>query len=230
MSRLFYAAASPSGHDFESTELIYRPGEMLDALDADSPLHASAIAGEVLGLCGVEWPMRLFAVEGTPYEECDLSGHFHFEQLRVVEELPAHAVFGPQGEAVIGLIERAAQLSAAELESFAEDDAVVDVRTISERMASMAIMAHEADLSAAHSQARRLATDAVRFAGNLTGVRSLSAQLAAADCVAALVICRQLPRPLFRMCSGAWMCHTTRSGAESYMPTLSCIQSVTIGG
>ncbi len=74
-------------------------------------LHVADAAAETL--IG-SWPCRLFRVEPIG-DVIARSGHkFGFGGLRVVEELPSWQVFGPNGEAVVALIERAGRLTAEE--------------------------------------------------------------------------------------------------------------------
>ncbi len=71
-------------------------------------LHVSDVAAETL--LGGSWPCRLFEVEGR--ELLGQQGHkFGFAALRVIRELPAWQALGPNGEAVVMLIEQAQWLN-----------------------------------------------------------------------------------------------------------------------
>ena len=77
-------------------------------------LHVSDEPAETL--IGCSWPCRLFEVEivggvlATDGHKRGVAG------LRIVRELPAHMAFGPMGEHVAALIERAVHLTSGEVE------------------------------------------------------------------------------------------------------------------
>jgi hypothetical protein len=91
------------------TRLDGQPGSKL--CDA-GVLHASTEPGEAL--VGGSWPCRLFAVEPRgPLVVDDAHPHkVGCGAWKVVEELPAWQALGPNGEAVVALIDRAGRLAA----------------------------------------------------------------------------------------------------------------------
>ena len=118
MSKVFYKAVRCDGTDFYTGEVRYELGKRIRPLPHNGErqicgpglLHAATVPTETL--VGGSWPCRLFRVEGKPVAGLD-DRHPHkagFRQLTVVEELPAHGVFGPQGEEVVAIIDRASRL------------------------------------------------------------------------------------------------------------------------
>ena len=129
--RTFYKATRPDGTDFYSGTVRYEVGKRVRPRDrvprerarlcGPGMLHSATVPTETL-VGGSSWPCRLFVVEGNPVAGLD-ERHPHkagFRELRVVEELPAWQVFGPQGEDVVALIERAGRLTADEMQRFAQ--------------------------------------------------------------------------------------------------------------
>jgi hypothetical protein len=108
---IFYKAVRPDGKDFYSGTVDYAAicgtGEQLPELPGGpccSPdvYHASTSKADTL--IGGSWPCRLFEVDGEPVsEEKNKRG---FCTLTVVRELPAWEALGPNGEAVVCLIEK----------------------------------------------------------------------------------------------------------------------------
>ena len=121
----YYKAVRPDGTDFHSGAINYAAalggGPIALPRVADprcctpDVLHASDVATETL--VGGSWPCRLFLVEGEPVAQ---KGHkWGFFSLTVVEEIDARLALGPNADAVIGLIDRAANLTVAEAEKLA---------------------------------------------------------------------------------------------------------------
>ena len=121
---LFFKATRPDGTDFYTGTVDYgaalASGDTirLDSDETELPgpgwLHLATVPTECDGMT---WPCRLFEVEpvgefhrgeGHPYK-------IGCREVRVLRELPAHEAFGPQGEQVAALIERARCLTAAEI-------------------------------------------------------------------------------------------------------------------
>ena len=78
-------------------------------------LHLATVPTECVGM---SWPCRLFEVEPVGDVFMD-NAHPHkigARSVRVLREIEAHRVFGPQGEQVAALIECCRTLSAAELD------------------------------------------------------------------------------------------------------------------
>ena len=120
----YYKATRPDGTDFYTGTIDYgaalASGDTirLDSDETEFPgpgwLHLATVPTECDGMT---WPCRLFEVEpvgefhrgeGHPYK-------IGCREVRVLRELPAHEAFGPQGEQVAALIERARCLTAAEI-------------------------------------------------------------------------------------------------------------------
>ena len=124
----YYKATRPDGTDFHtglvdyagalaSGEPVTHPGGVRSATgDAATYLSVSTTSSDCTGF---RWPCRLFAVEPvdpwTPHAT-DLPNKRACLSLRVVEELPAWQVFGPNGERVVAVIDRASRLTADEIE------------------------------------------------------------------------------------------------------------------
>lgn len=133
----FYKATRPDGTSFYDSTTKWEVGQTIEVPKVKNPscctgnvLHASDAPAETL--IGGSWPCRLFKVEG---ESVAQEEHKHgFFKLTVVEELPADMALGPNGEEVAALIERAATLTADELDKldaarFAARDAALALVT-----------------------------------------------------------------------------------------------------
>ena len=152
----YYKATRLDGTDFRTGTVHYRVGERTThptstkrtKNDPSTYLSVSTVPTDCTGF---SWPCRLFAVEGVgkPMLAENLPNKRCFLAVDVIEELPAHMVFGPQGEQVVALIERAGQLTADE----------------ARRMA--------AAWAAARAAARDAARDAARAAAGALVVRDL---------------------------------------------------------
>jgi hypothetical protein len=118
----YYKATRPDGTDFHTGTVDYGA-----ALASSEPITHPAphdrdasgylsVATVPTDCTGMSWPCRLFAVEADDVREVDdLPNKRAVSSLRVVEELPAWQVFGPNGEAVVAVIDRARTLTADEL-------------------------------------------------------------------------------------------------------------------
>jgi len=125
----YYKAVRPNGRDFYTNTVQWAPekvkarkgrtvthpdtGDMND--DATTYLSVSTVPTDCTGMA---WPCRLLVVEAvgdviTPHADT-LPNKRGAKAFRVVEERPTHEVFGPQGEHVTALIERAGTLTADE--------------------------------------------------------------------------------------------------------------------
>ena len=104
----YYKATRMDGTDFRtgtinyadalvSGEVIRHPATLVEG-DASTYLSVSVDPAQCIGM---EWPCRLFLVENAG-PEAITSARFSFKRclsaLRVVEEVPAEAVFGPDGQ------------------------------------------------------------------------------------------------------------------------------------
>jgi len=121
---LFFKATRPDGTDFYTGTVDYgaalASGDTirLDSDETEFPgpgwLHLATVPTECDGMT---WPCRLFEVEpvGDVHHDEDHPHKIGCREVRVLRELPAHEAFGPQGEQVAALIERARCLTAAEI-------------------------------------------------------------------------------------------------------------------
>ncbi len=111
-----FKATRPDGTSFHDSTTTWRVGRITrvpqplgTALCGPGILHFSDAPGETL--VGGLWPCRLFEVEVRGAVVAS-EGHKHGAHgLKVVRELPAWQALGPNGEAVVALIERAKTLT-----------------------------------------------------------------------------------------------------------------------
>ena len=122
---IFFKSTRLDGTDFYSGQVDYASalasGEPLPELSGDVEFpgggwyHLATVPTECVGM---SWPCRLFEVEPVG-DVCMDTAHPHkigARSVRVLREIEAHRVFGPQGEQVAALIECCRTLSAAELD------------------------------------------------------------------------------------------------------------------
>ena len=186
----FYKATRPDGTDFHtglvdygaalaSGEPVTHPGDVRSATgDAATYLSVSTSAADCTGF---QWPCRLFAVEPvdpwTPHAT-DLPNKRACLSLRVVEELPAWQVFGPNGERVAAIVDRASRLTADEVDRLdAAWDAARDAAGAAARAAARAAAwaaAWDAALAAAWDAARDAARDAAWAAARAAARASIA--------------------------------------------------------
>jgi len=77
-------------------------------------LHASPSAAEAVSF-NARWPWRILTVTGKPFLHDDgPPAKAGFRQLVVVDEVPRHSAFGPQGELVERIVVRCESLTAQE--------------------------------------------------------------------------------------------------------------------
>ena len=124
----YFKAVRPDAMSFHDSATRWEVGEVTSLpkgtrrgpkLCGPNVLHAATVPAE--SLVGGSWPCRLFAVEPKGKLLTDPS-HPHKVGCRawqVVEELPAAQAFGPNGEAVVSLIERCKKLTADEVKRLA---------------------------------------------------------------------------------------------------------------
>lgn len=125
---VYYKATRPDGRDFYTGTVDYAAalasGEPLPELRGGAAFpgggwyHLATVPTECVGM---SWPCRLFEVEPVGDMMMD-NAHPHkigARSVRVLREIEAHRVFGPQGEQVVTLIERCLTLSAAEVDRLA---------------------------------------------------------------------------------------------------------------
>ena len=127
MSARYFKAVRPDGRSFNDPTFTWatEPGGVTThpAFDRDGGASGYLSVATVATDCtGFQWPCRLLVVE--PYKwgvftpNADrLPNKRAGRAFRTVGERPAHEVFGPQGEQVAALIERAGRLTRDEAKS-----------------------------------------------------------------------------------------------------------------
>ena len=126
----YYKATREDGTDFNTGTIDYaaalgtdvpvtHPGGGTSLTDAADYLSVSTSPSDCTRF---RWPCRLFVVEPvdpwTPHAS-DLPNKRACRSLLVIEERPAHEAFGPNGEAVVAVIDRASRLTLGEVERLA---------------------------------------------------------------------------------------------------------------
>lgn len=119
MGITYYKAVQPNGTDFHTGRIDYlAEGEITHpapsakgTTDAAGYLSVSIVATDCTGS---SWPARLLEVEAVgavwaPHS--DLPNKRAVKALRVVRELDAHLLLGPQGREIAALVERAKTLT-----------------------------------------------------------------------------------------------------------------------
>lgn len=131
---VLYKATNPKGRDFHTDTLDYAAalasGEVLMHPDSKKIVpnrphtYLSVSVEPAETLIGGRWPARLFRVEAVGEVVGGLEASRYKRAVlgvRVVEELPAWMVLGPNGEDVVALIERARTLTADEIKRMSVD-------------------------------------------------------------------------------------------------------------
>jgi len=184
----YYKATRPDGTDYYTGTVDYgaalASGDTirLDSDETEFPgpgwLHLATVPTECDGMT---WPCRLFEVEpvGDVHHDEDHPHKIGCREVRVLRELPAHEAFGPQGEQVAALIERARCLTAAEIKRL------------------------HAAWDAARGAARGAAWDAAR--GAAWDAAWAAAGDAAWEAARALVVADLITEQQFRTLAGPWI-------------------------
>ena len=126
----YYKATHPDGLDFRTGTINYGAalvsGEVVrhpisTAMVPNDAGTYLSVSTEPADCTGLTWPCRLLRVEpvGDVLDRLDYPHKIACLALRVVEELPAWQVLGPNGQAVVALIERASQITSNEAERLA---------------------------------------------------------------------------------------------------------------
>lgn len=124
----YYKATRPNGTDFWGGTIDYgaalETGAVLEhpeKFECNNPATYFSVSIAPTDCTGMRWPCRLFRVEpvGRAWRNDVLPSKRCCSRLRVVEELPAHEAFGPQGREVAALIERAGRLTKKEAKELA---------------------------------------------------------------------------------------------------------------
>lgn len=167
----FYKAVRMDGTSFIDARTPWQvgritriDGERRSHLCARGILHASDALGETLG--SGTWPCRLFVVE--PRSHLVVRNHHIVgaHAWKVVAELPAWQVFGPQGEQVAAVIERSITLTADEAQRLGTARGVSKPGTIKMAWSTGRTAAKVAARTGAWDAAWRSAWDAGRGAAN----------------------------------------------------------------
>ena len=164
----FYKATRPDGTDFYTGTIDYAAAVGRELAIAHTGFDRTQGASGYLSVAtittactGMRWPCRLFEVApiGRAYET-DLSHKRAVRGVLVVRELDAHEVFGPQGQAVVAIIDRASTVTVAQARQLAAArDAAWDAA-----WAAAWDAARDAAWAAAWDAARDAAWDAARDA------------------------------------------------------------------
>src|SRR5690606_17648909 len=109
----YYKATRLDGTDFYTGTIKYEVGFRVSHPTSkrrvkDDPSTYLSVSTTAIDSTGFEWQCRLFLVKGVgrAMTATDLPNKRAFLAVDVIEELPAHMVFGTQGEHVVALIER----------------------------------------------------------------------------------------------------------------------------
>jgi hypothetical protein len=190
----YYKATRPDGTDFYTGTIKYEVGKRTTHPTSkrrtkDDPSTYLSVSTTATDCTGFEWPCRLFRVRGVgkAMTATDLPNKRAFLAVDVVEELPAHMVFGPQGEQVVALIERAARLTSDEAKqlSLARDGALVVARDTAKGTARST--ARSAARTGARDAATRGVTVDMPWAGGWFAARNAAIEVAMALVVRDLI-------------------------------------------
>ena len=139
MSEVYYKAVRPDGASFHGPTFRWLPegwksGNPIPTdwvvrhpnpgAEKGSGAHASrylSVATVPTDCTGFRWPCVLLEVEAVDQAYLD-DQYPHKRRIcaaRVIRELPAHEVFGPQGAEVVAILDRAAKLTAEEVQNLA---------------------------------------------------------------------------------------------------------------
>jgi len=172
--RRFYKVVTPDLASFHDPTFVYeigktkRPGtakrDWYQIQTADV-LHASATAPGAARWG--DWPYRLVAAEGNPV--CEEDGKYGFRQLKIVEELDVALCFGPNGHAVVDVLETLGAATPGQMQQLAASMAAA--------WDAAWAAAWDAAWAAAWAAARDASGDASRDASGDTSMAALVADL-----------------------------------------------------
>ena len=216
MSETYYKAVRPDGASFHDPDFRWLPEgwESGDPIPEDWVVehpnpgkrigkNSGVWADEYLSIAtvptdctGFEWPCVLLGAEAVG-RACQDNRHPNKRRVRaarVLRELPAHEVFGPQGAEVVAILDRAAKLTTEEVENLA---AAWDAA----RGAARNDARH-----AARDDARHAARDAAQVAARGTGRHAAwdAAWGAAHDAALATLARDLIPTEHHDLLIGAW--------------------------
>ena len=125
--RVFYKAVRPNGKDFHTgtvdygkaakskSKTITHPAARSGSTSADKYFSVATVATDCTGF---SWPARLFEVEaiGEPWtpHAGNMPNKRAVSGMKILRELPAWQVFGPEGELIVAIITRFNALTDAE--------------------------------------------------------------------------------------------------------------------
>jgi hypothetical protein len=201
--QVFYKATRPDGTDFYSGTILYKVGRRVRPAKYVGPrkicgpglLHASTIPA--MSLVGGSWPCRLFEVTGRPVAGLNSKYPYKagFLQLRVEQEIPSHLSLGPNGEAVIRLLDRAKILETEEIYRLTAASYAAGGK------------ARRAAWDAARRASRRAAWNAASYAARNAASYAArnAASYAVRDAAWALVVRDLLPEKHFTTLTHVWV-------------------------
>ena len=184
-----YAAALASG------EVVRHPAKRVK----DQPSTYLSVSVAPADCTGFSWPCRLFRVKpvGRTLRATNLPNKRACSALRVIEELPAHMAFGPNGEAVVALIERTKRLTPDEGRSLAAAWAAAWDAAVVATWDAAAAAARDRRRAAARRRRRRSPPSPP---GTPPGRRRAAAWAAAG----ALIVRDRIPPEQFDVLYGPW--------------------------
>ena len=202
----YYKATRPDGTDFHTGKIDYGAalltGEPITHPSFDRKAGAESylsVSTSPTDCTSFSWPCRLFRVEpiGRAYKvSSDLPNKRAVCALVVAEELPAREVFGPNGEAVVAVIDRARLLTRDEVKRLA---AALDAAWWAARAA-----AWDAALDAAWWAARAAAWDAAWDASDASDAACAAARDAARDAALAELTRDLITTEQYDLLIGPW--------------------------
>jgi len=207
----YFKATRPDGTDFYTGTIKYEVGLRVSHPTSkrrvkDDPSTYLSVSTTATDCAGFGWPCRLFRVEGVgrAMTATDLPNKRAFLAVDVVEELPAHEVFGPQGEHVVALIERAGRLTADEAKrlSAARAEAWPVARDTARGEARYA--AWDAARNAARDAATRAAAGDIAWVAGWVTARNAAREAAVALVVRDLIGSSGFTQTHYNSLTGPW--------------------------
>ena len=218
MNPTFFKVVTTDLRDFYTGTFQYRiggthrpgtPPQASYSMPSKHLLHASDTAPDAARYG--TWPYRLLEVKGRPVAQGE--NKFGFRQLQVVRELPVRQCFGTNGDQVVALLNRCAELTADEVTRLAAAwnivrDTAWNIATAA-RIAAWDIVR---DAAAARIAARNAAWDAAVAAATDWNTNARNAAIAwdvatdiAWDAAVALVVRDLIDSTQFDILTGPWV-------------------------
>ncbi len=198
----YFKALRPDGTDFATGKTNPVLGEWMPKIEGllsicERGYHVADAAAETL--VGGSWPCKLYRVEAKVFDRSQSfkGGHRHkgvCRTYRLIEELPAWQAFGPNGEAVVALVEQARTLTPEDATRLAAAWSVA-------RYAAWSVARY-----AARDAARDAAGSAARAAARAAAMAAAmdAARAAAMDAASALVVRDLITTEQFDILYGPW--------------------------